>query len=358
MTKFIQAIFIVCSVSVLLFSSSLLAKAPLSSEEREPSPQELAAQEAEILEKIADCEKTLIKTGLINVEDGPDIKRYCTVQVRTQDKKFGRFAKRLINEKMTEINPFVITPHKQSYILPAVISDNFNRKPYGFSDEFSAGLEELEAKYQVSFKVPLTEPSWFVPGDGFYFGMTIQAWWQVYSDDISKPFRETNYQPEIFYMAPLPLQVNEGNLLFTLHFEHQSNGQHQLLSRSWNRVLASITYEKDNYVISFKPWYRLKEEGKTNPLQPTGDDNPDIQDFLGRYEVTGAYAFSNDLKLSYLMRKNWQTGKGALELNLTYPLWGRLIGMAQIFTGYGESLIDYNHKQTKIGLGIALTEIF
>ena len=327
--------------------------------------EERAAMEAEIEKKIAECEDTLLETGLISIEDATDIKRYCSIRVRTKGKKYGRFAKRIINERMTEVNPFVITPYKQSYILPFTLSDNFNTTPYLFTEDlggefesFANGMEDYEAKYQVSFKVPLTNPGLLLPGDGIYFGMTIQAWWQVYSDKISRPFRETNYQPELFYMVPMPFQLNEGNMLLSLHFEHQSNGQHQLLSRSWNRILAAITYEKNDYVVSLKPWYRLSEEDKEDPLNPLGDDNPDIEDYLGHYELTGAYAFSDDLKLSYLMRKNWKTGKGALELNVTYPLWGRLIGMVQVFTGYGESLIDYNHKQTKVGVGIALNDVF
>jgi len=354
MSKYVPALLVV----LLVCTFSVFASEE-KQEDTNKTPEELAEiEEKKLMQAVKKCVETLRETGLVNPEDGPDIQRYCNIHVRTQGKTFGRYAKRIINERMTEINPFVITPHKQSYILPVMVSDNFNTKPYEFFEDIASGMEEIESKYQVSFKVPLTEPNLFVPGDGVYFGMTIQAWWQVYSDEISKPFRETNYQPELFYMFPLPFKFDEGNWLMSIHFEHQSNGQTQFLSRSWNRILASITYEKDNYMLNFKPWHRLKENDKTDPLQPMGDDNPDILDYMGHYEFSGAYAFSDDTKVSFMLRKNWQTGNGAIEVNVTYPLWGRLIGMAQYFSGYGESMIDYNHKQQKLGIGIALTDIF
>jgi len=309
------------------------------------------------LKKIDSCINNIIKTGLY---DGTQeqLNQYCKIKVIKKSFNPGRYAKRILEEKMTELNPFVITPHKPSYILPAIVTNNFNYEPYEFVEDYALGMKIVEAKYQVSFKIPLNTGDLLTRGDGLYFGMTIKAWWQLYSSDISKPFRETNYQPEIFYRAPLPWKPFGGNMGYAISFEHQSNGQTQILSRSWNRVVGSIIFEKGDYMLMFNPWYRIPENNKTDPLSPKGDDNPDIKDYMGNYEMYGAYAFNDTNKITVLVRKNWRTGNGAIELNYTYPLHHKLIGTIQYFNGYGESMIDYDHKQQKFGLGIALTEIF
>lgn len=319
------------------------------------TPEEERALELEVI----NCMSTLFDTGFIDDEKGT-LERFCKVKVYTKGKEFSRLSQRLINEKMTELNAFVITPHKMSYILPVTYTDSFNKDPYRFEffPEYANQMDNYEAKFQISFKMPITTEPLLIPGDGIYFGMTLQAWWQIYANNISKPFRETNYQPEIMYFAPLPFRYNGGSFLFSAHFEHQSNGQTQLLSRSWNRFLLSLTYAKDNYALGIKPWYRFEESEKSNSNDPKGDDNPDIHRYLGYYEIYGAYAFNDDHKVNVSARKNWKTGNGSIEINVTYPMWGRMIGMLQYFSGYGESMIDYNHKQQKIGIGIALTDIF
>ena len=47
---------------------------------------------------------------------------------------------------------------------------------------------------------------------------------------------------------------------------------------------------------------------------------------------------------------------GAVEISYSFPFSPRIRGYAQIFNGYGESLIDYNAPITRIGVGVALTD--
>lgn len=268
----------------------------------------------------------------------------------------GLVSSRIIRERLTEFDPYVITPHQINYLLPVLTTNQVNPDAYATIDEFAENFEQVESKFQISLKAPLNYDSLFIEGDALYFAFTIEAWWQVYSDNISKPFRETNYRPELFYLAPLPFHPFEGNTGFMLGIEHQSNGRSQLLSRSWNRVYANLIFEKDNYALFFKPWWRLPEDEDEFPGDPDGDDNPDIADFMGYFEFGGAYKWQ-DYELSVMARRNVNTSNGALELGLSFPLWGKLRGYVFAFDGYGESLIDYNHSQTRFGLGIALNDI-
>lgn len=268
----------------------------------------------------------------------------------------GAISKRIIKERKTEFDPYVITPHHINYLLPAFTTNAINKEAYSTFDGYEDNLENVEAKFQVSLKVPLNYASMLVEGDGLYFGFTMQAWWQIYADNISKPFRETNYRPEIFYLAPLDWHPFGGNTGIVVGLEHQSNGRTQNLSRSWNRVYTNFLYEKDNFALSFRPWIRLSEDEKEFALDPDGDDNPDIEDFMGHFELGMVYKW-NDLEFSFGGRQNFSTHKGGAEFGITFPLWGKLRGYATGFTGYGESLIDYNYSQTRIGLGIALNNV-
>lgn len=41
--------------------------------------------------------------------------------------------------------------------------------------------------------------------------MTLKSFWQVYTGDASRPFRETNYRPELFYFTPTSWQPLGGS---------------------------------------------------------------------------------------------------------------------------------------------------
>jgi len=253
--------------------------------------------------------------------------------------------------------PYVMSPHKMNYLLPVSYSDNVNRDAYGVAEGWAENLEDIEIKYQLSFRVPLLTSSLFTEGDGIAFAFTLQSWWQIYAQEISRPFRETNYQPEFFYYTPLDWQPAGGNTALLVGFEHQSNGRTFPLSKSWNRIYANFVFAKGDYAISFRPWWRVPEGDKVTTATEPGDDNPDIIDYMGHFELSMMYKW-RDYDLLFKGRENFAEHHGAIELGITFPIFERLKGYIQYTNGYGESMIDYSHSQQTIGIGVSLTDYF
>jgi phospholipase A1 len=250
---------------------------------------------------------------------------------------------RIALEWETYDNPFAITPHRPTYILPLAYNDNPNNEVYAGEPLV---VERNEIKMQFSFKVPLARDLLF--GQGLLsFGYTQQSFWQAYNGNYSSPFRETNHEPELLLSFPSEYRFGKFHgRLITLGLNHQSNGRSEPLSRSWNRVMCDFVLERDGTYISFKPWWRVPES--------TDDNNPDIEEYLGRFELRALRKFS-DHTLGLMVRNNLDSdNRGALQIDYTYRLNKRLWGYVQLFNGHGESLIDYNHYGRSIGVGVML----
>ncbi|WP_405602775.1 MULTISPECIES: phospholipase A [unclassified Pseudoalteromonas] len=290
-----------------------------------------------------------------------DLRKKCSAL--EEEKQLTALDKRQAREEVGKKNRNVITPHKRNYILPLSYVSHPNSRPFDRFDELTdeedgEPLDHLEAKYQLSIKVPLYDD--FADDDqAIFFGFTLQSYWQLYNSEISSPFRETNYEPEIFWVNYLDQEnVPWGDeMAIALGISHQSNGRSQPNSRSWNRIYANFIWENEGFVFSFKPWYRIAEDEKENALEAKGDDNPDIYRYMGYFEFSGAYRL-NDHEFSFMTRNNLNSdNRGAIQLDWSFPLWGRVRGYAQYFNGYGESLIDYNTDIERIGVGILLTDL-
>ena len=250
-------------------------------------------------------------------------------------------------------NPFTLASHKANYLLPVV----YNPSPD------KAGLEDLEIngepiaqdldKVEVEFQLSIQVPVWrgFLGQASFMsLAYTNHSFWQAYNSDDSSPFRETNHEPEL-----IMTWLNDWNLFGfqnvanQLAFNHQSNGRSEPLSRSWNRIYANFIFERDNYLVTFKPWYRIPEDREN-------DDNPDIEDYLGHFELTGGYRSAGH-NVTLMLRNNLQSDNhGAAELRWSFPIGNRVRGYVKYFNGYGESLIDYDEAVQTLGVGFELAQ--
>ncbi len=262
-------------------------------------------------------------------------------------------AGRLFDERLIENNPFVLTAHRPNYLLPLTYNANPNKTPYaGLEGE----LQNLEVKFQLSLKFQVARG---ILGKNslLFFAYTNQSYWQAYNSEFSSPFRETSHEPEMFVLLPQNWSLfGLRNRVIALGLNHQSNGRPGIQSRSWNRLYASFIFERHNMVFSFRPWHRIPEEKKTDASDPSGDDNPHIEEYFGHGEFRTIYKHGQHT-FSLMLRNNLDTpNRGAVELGWSFPMGDRLKGYVQYFNGYGESLIDYDTRVNRLGVGIALTD--
>lgn len=241
---------------------------------------------------------------------------------------------------------FALKPYMSNYVLLANYSTSTNDAP--FSKYISEGVEpkHVELTYQLSFKMKMAENVAGSPVD-LWLAYTQQSFWQAYNRAASSPFRETNYQPELMAVLPLNMKLGDFNFRY-LNFGlvHQSNGQSANLSRSWNRFYTELGAEYGNLALSARIWKRLDNAAANN-------DNIDIVDYMGHGDVRATYR-QNGYEYSMTARHNFQTGHGALEAGWAFPVTTNLKGYVQLFSGYGESLIDYNYSQKSIGAGFLI----
>jgi phospholipase A1 len=105
-------------------------------------------------------------------------------------------------------------------------------------------------------------------------------------------------------------------------------------------------------------WQRVHEKQKTTPDDPVGDDNPDITDYWGNMQFEYARCLdgvSCEHLWSAKVRGNFATRRGSIETHWAFPTGSKQISWyVLLFSGYGESLIDYNHAENRIGIGITL----
>lgn len=243
-------------------------------------------------------------------------------------------------------------PYKQTYILPATYVYSVNQRPFsptlGYTD-YGYDLENHEVKFQLSFKIPLLT-GLFDDRSTLWFGYTQLSFWQLYNSDNSAPFRETNYEPELFWRYNISKDLGPGRLdMVSLGFTHQSNGQTEPQSRSWNRITSHIVYGAGRWLFIARPWYRIPESRNE-------DNNPDIDRYLGYGDLTTVYKVDENRSISMKLGNNFRLddNKTSIELGYSFPLGSTVKGYVQYFNGYGESLVDYNERIQRIGVGVML----
>ena len=263
----------------------------------------------------------------------------------------------------------IIEEYRPTYFLLWRKSNDPNTTPStpapGHSVSEPLDLDAQEAKFQLSFKTELARSTRVDVATANEYGFhrfrlwaayTQQSSWQWFNVRNSRPFRETDYEPEL--IATFDRHVAGAGLkMVNIGLVHQSNGRDDPFSRSWNRVYVQGGWEwpAHRVAVMARLWARIDSH--------RDDDNPDITKYLGHGDVVArweshencAVDAANDRCHRVWMTMRPNPGHGFWQIDWA-TAWR--IGLArfhvQVATGYGESLIDYNHSQTTYGFGFSI----
>jgi outer membrane phospholipase A len=133
--------------------------------------------------------------------------------------------------------------------------------------------------------------------------------------------------------------------------QHESNGRNGEESRNINYIYFQPTVffgdrKKLHGELAVKGWTYVASL----------DDNPDIEDYYGHVEFSGAVRFGEALHVTLMGRLADHPGRGAFQLDATYPLQKLRVDAylhLQYFNGYAESLLDYREHSQAVRLGVS-----
>lgn len=264
-----------------------------------------------------------------------------------------------VQESWSDPEPVAEARHNPGGDAPlnAVTRNFFTHEPM----YFLWGPDPSEAKFQFSFKYRFLNPegSWATRNPWLarlYMGYTQTSFWDWEGD--SKPFKDSAYKPELFYYdeaVDMELPSWLQRLGIAAGFQHESNGQGGDRSRSLNIVYVRPTFQFPD----IGDWYFLASP-KIWTYVGDMSDNPDMHRYRGYMDLRLQAGQEDGLALSTNLRKGTAWDKGSIQVDATYPLWRKLdenLNLylhAQFFTGYGESLIRYDQRDTRWRIGFAL----
>lgn len=224
-------------------------------------------------------------------------------------------------------------PYKDNYLI-------FGRMQMD-DDSVPFSGETLDTKFELGLTFSL-----FAGRETFDFlaplhiGYSQKSWWNISEE--SAPFAEHNYNPEIYWQFDQPRRPLFGNAPFVdkIGFEHQSNGQDGLLSRSWDRVYVQKEIDLiPQLSIGLKIWDILDYD----------DTNHDIRQYLGNGELSVLFRPNERTNLRWRIMR----GSGVKTFSYTFDIYYRRPNVNGAFfiqyqDGYGEALVSYKQKSQSL----------
>jgi len=230
---------------------------------------------------------------------------------------------------------------------------------FGYTVSHSDKESDGQLKFQLSLKYEIMQER------NFFFGYTQKSFWSVQKQ--SEPFKETNFAPELFY-----LKVWEGQspdvLLKSIQggAVHESSGEGGEGSRGWNRFYIEPTFLFNRVAVAPKLWFPIPP-GASNK---GAADNRDIYEYYGYGELSVVYRSPDLGQHSVLYRRGRDSERYGLQYQVDMKVgeigclfhdreeacdddpWGPKL-FIQWWSGYGESLKNYNVKTRSVVIGIS-----
>ncbi len=257
---------------------------------------------------------------------------------------------------MEEQTEQIALGEKEDFFRP-FIKNLSSYEPMYFLFGVDPGTEK--SKFQLSFKYKLfndplesQQANTFI--DGFHLAYTQTSYWDLNSS--SKPFDDTSYKPELFYIIP-KIDLNTTWIkAFGIQtgFQHESNGKEGDSSRSTNHAYIEPTmlfHLIDHYFMAISPrvWTYV---GNDN------DTNGDLDKYRGYFNVQLKVGNPDSFVLDTNTR--WAEKGPSFQADLSYPLTSffrnklNLYLYLQYFNGYAERLVDYQEKEEIFRLGFSI----
>lgn len=284
-----------------------------------------------------------VSTHATTTHVGANNKKSTTVTVET-----SAVEQRASNDQKAVPNFFTVGFYKANYLMPYYYTGSPYNRIYQGQTPDNEKLNREEIKYQFSLKVPLWKNILGYPST-LYLAYTQLSYWQAYNK--SAFFRSTDYEPELFLANEInyPLYGDFSINFLNIGAEHQSNGFGNDLERSWNRLYIEGIASKGNFMLSIKPWFIFHDHSLMQ-------HNPDIGSYLGYMQLLLAYKFDANVINFRTYGLGVHGGRHtSAELSVGFPLTRYLNGYVQVFSGYGQSLIEYNHRTNSAGVGISFS---
>lgn len=205
--------------------------------------------------------------------------------------------------------------------------------------------ENSNVKFQISVAQRLTKST--LPFNTYLFLFYSQkCFWNVLEK--SFPMTDLNFNPGIG-LTKLLFVRNRYVGKVSLIAEHESNGRDGIESRSWNRIsLAGSIMIDPSFVVHGKFWLPIID----------GENNKDILDYCGIYQVGSSFKLPNDrfgVSVILTKRRGWKLNYNTV-VELNYRLFKRdnQSLFIQYYNGYGEGLLAYKEFHSTLRVGIVI----